>query len=128
MTIDNYFLETEQIISDFDIVISQKIEKKKTDDNFGIFRGVIYFENSKLDFIEVVRIISNNIVKIKYKYHYMSNENKMIFRYDNVKHHLQISTFPHHKHILTNIIPSAEPNFIIILSEIKEHQKANFNN
>lgn len=55
MSIENYFLKTEQIISDFDIVISQKIEKKKIDDNFGIFKGILYFKESVLDLIEVVR-------------------------------------------------------------------------
>jgi len=126
MTIDNYFIETEKIISDFDIVISQKIEKKKTDDNFGILKGLLYFEKNKLDFIEVIRINSSNIIKIKYKYHFMTNKNKMIFRYDNVKHHQQISTFPHHKHLPNDIISSIEPNFLTILLEIKEYQKNEF--
>lgn len=53
----------------------------------------------------------------------MSNNNNLIFRYDNVKHHPQISTFPHHKHILNKILPSTEPNFMIIMLEIKQYQK-----
>ena len=118
MIVSDYFIKTEQIIADFDIVIMQQIEKKKIDDSFGIFRGSLYFENGKLEFIEVVKIISQKIVKIKYKYHYMANDNTMIFRYDNVKHYHNISTFPHHKHIPSKIIPSEEPDFRTILSEI----------
>ncbi|NOX47592.1 MAG: hypothetical protein GXO89_11515 [Chlorobi bacterium] len=71
----------------------------KTDDNFGIFKGSLYFDNGRLDFIEVIRIISNFPLKIKCKYHYIADDNNMIFRYDNVKHHPDIATFPHHKHI-----------------------------
>jgi len=43
--------------------------------------------------------------------------------YDNVKHHPDIPTFPHHKHIDNNIISSSEPDFTIILSEIKGYPK-----
>ena len=121
MIIDSYFLEIEQIIANFDIVIKQQTEKKKTDDEFGIFRGLLYFEYGQLEFIEVVRIIAKKPKKIKYKYHYMANNKTMIFRYDNVKHHPHISTFPHHKHIPNTIISSSEPDFIVILTEIKKH-------
>ncbi|RLD68235.1 MAG: hypothetical protein DRI95_03505 [Bacteroidetes bacterium] len=125
MTIDDYFLKTEQIIVDFDLVVWHKTEKKKTDDTFGIFKGLLYFEEGRLEFIEVVRIIAKKALKIKYKYHFMTNENKMIFRYDNVKHHPNISTFPHHKHIDNDIIPSSEPDFMLILSEIREFKNLN---
>jgi hypothetical protein len=117
MTIEDYFLKTEQIISNFDIIIKQETEKKKTDDNFGIFKGVFYFEYGRLDFIEVIRIVSGIPIKTKYKYHFIKGD-KMLFRYDNVKHHPNISTFPHHKHIPGDIIPSKEPNFEVILNEI----------
>ena len=123
MIIDNYFLKTEQIIANFDIVIKQQTVKKKTDEEFGIFRGLLYFENGRLEFIEVVRIIENKAKKIKYKYHFMANDSTMIFRYDNVKHHPHIATYPHHKHIPNNIISSFEPDFIEILTEIKNFNR-----
>ncbi|RLD61705.1 MAG: hypothetical protein DRJ05_01995 [Bacteroidetes bacterium] len=123
MTIDSYFSRTEQIIADFDIVVRQKSEKIKTDDNFGVFKGSLYFEYGRLEFIEVIKIVSNIPIKTKYKYHYLADNNVMIFRYDNVKHHPQVVTYPHHKHIPDEIIPCDEPNFLVILTEIKEHQK-----
>ncbi|MBT3209486.1 MAG: hypothetical protein HN704_04735 [Bacteroidetes bacterium] len=122
MTIDDYFYEIEKTISDFNIVVRQKTEKRKIDNNFGIFKGLLYFESGSLDFIEVVRINHNETIKIKYKYHFMSNENIMIFRYDNVPHHQGISTFPNHKHITDEIISCSEPNFLTVLSEIKRNQ------
>ncbi len=125
MIIDDYFIEIENFILDSGLVILQKTEKKKTDDNFGIFSGLLYFEHGRLEFLEVVRIISNNATKIKYKYHYMLENDTMIFRYDNVKHHPHISSFPHHKHIPDDIISSEEPDFKIILSEIREFQRNN---
>jgi len=44
----------------------------------------------------------------------------MIFRYDNVKHHPEIKTFPHHKHIGKQILPSKEPEVFTILKEIEK--------
>lgn len=40
---------------------------------------------------------------------------KIIFRYDNAPHH-DISTFPHHKHLLEG---SKEKGFIDVLKEIE---------
>jgi hypothetical protein len=38
-------------------------------------------------------------------------------RYDNAKHHPEIKTFPHHKHISGKIEDSKEPELIDVLSE-----------
>lgn len=61
--------------------------------------------------------------KIKYRYHYMNDEQVMIFRYDNAPHHSNVSTFPHHKHDAENIIDSTEPSLDRVLLEIARSQK-----
>ena len=35
---------------------------------------------------------------LRYRYQYMEDNGNLIFRYDNVPHHPQLSTFPDHKH------------------------------
>jgi len=37
--------------------------------------------------------------RYKYSYHYQDGNGKVIFRYDMAPHHIEIETFPHHKHI-----------------------------
>lgn len=49
----------------------------------------------------------------------MNSENEMQFRYDNTKHHPNISTFPHHKHTPNGIVESKEPEISDVLSEIE---------
>ena len=44
----------------------------------------------------------------------------MIFRYDNVPHHKEIKTFPHHKHLQDKVVESQEINLYDILLEIRE--------
>ncbi|MFM6663415.1 MAG: DUF6516 family protein, partial [Microcystis panniformis] len=61
--------------------------------------------------------------KIKYRYHYMNEAQTMIFRYDNAPHHVEIATFPHHKHEVDDIKESLEPSLEQVLLEIAEKQR-----
>ncbi|MFN7341200.1 MAG: DUF6516 family protein [Opitutia bacterium] len=88
----------------------------------GYISGSIIFENNhRLDFVEVKNVEVLN--KIKYRYHYMNDEQVMIFRYDNAPHHTNVSTFPHHKHEGENIRESVEPSLDQVLLEIARSQK-----
>ena len=119
--IDEYFLEIEDYINHFIIVIKSEIEKIKLDDFSGIIKGKLYFENSFLDFIEVVKLRNNKLrKKKKYKYNFMLNDNSFVFRYDDVPHHPKMNTFPHHKHVKDDVVESNEPNLLLILKEIKD--------
>ena len=51
----------------------------------------------------------------------MNKDKEMIFRYDNVQHHRNIKTFPHHKHTPNNIVESKEPTLKQILNEVEQH-------
>jgi hypothetical protein len=45
-------------------------------------------------------------------------EDKQAFRYDNAKHHSEIKSFPHHKHVKSRVVPSAEKSLILDLNNI----------
>ncbi len=47
----------------------------------------------------------------------------MIFRYDNAPHHVEIATFPHHKHEVDDIKESLEPSLDEVLLEIAQKQR-----
>ena len=117
--IEKYFEEIENTISYFEKIRYYTITKKIYNDKQGFISGTINFEkDSQLQFVEVKNVDVNE--KIKYRYHYMDKEKKMIFRYDNAEHHKNIKTFPHHKHLKDSIIESLEPNLFDILLEIEE--------
>ena len=42
----------------------------------------------------------------------------MVFRCDNAPHHRNIATFPHHKHVGDNVLPSREPSLSTVLEEV----------
>ncbi len=116
--IESYFQEIETLISSLRIVASYSVTKKVYNEQQGFIKGVIRFVNdSTLEFAEVKDV--ERSPKIKYRYHYMNEKQELIFRYDNALHHAHLATFPHHKHVLSEVIESDEPNLVDVMQEIR---------
>jgi hypothetical protein len=88
----------------------------------GVSRGFIRFALELRDGTElhIFEYVDSGLHKIDYSYHWQDNEKKLIQRWDNAPHHVEIKTFPHHLHNGEEIIPSAEPTFVEILKKIGE--------
>lgn len=100
------------------IVHSYNLKEKVYSEERGYIEGQLVFsDDSRLEFIEVIDAEMN--AKIKYRYHYMNRQNGLIFRYDNANHHPEIPSFPHHKHLLNHIEESKEPSIADVLDEIE---------
>jgi hypothetical protein len=120
--IETYFESLERTISSFAIISSYTLTKKIYNEKQGFITGKITFEsNNQLEFSEVINVEKPE--KVKYRYHYMDSLNNLIFRYDNAHHHPEIETFPHHKHLKTEISESNEPTLDDILMEIADTEK-----
>ena len=114
----SYFNKIEKSIQQFsEIIDNSTTSKRKYNDYQGLISGVITFkDNSKLSFMEFFDL--NVVDKVKYKYHYMSVENELTFRYDNAKHNPEIKTFPHHLHSNNRVMESTEPDLFDILNKV----------
>ena len=114
-----YFKKVKDEIENYDHIVADSATNEKTySDKKGFIEGKVQFtDESRLDFAEVKDVEKEE--KIKYSYQYMNSENEMQFRYDNTKHHPNISTFPHHKHTQNGIVESKEPEISDVLSEIE---------
>jgi hypothetical protein len=100
------------------IVNSYNLIEKVYSEERGYIEGkIVFLDDSCLDFLEVIN--AGHSAKIKYRYHYMSDQNRLIFRYDNARHYPNIPSFPHHKHVKDTIEESKEPNIAGVLSEIE---------
>jgi len=117
--IAEYFSKFDYVIDNIDFIIVSTIQKRKINDFLGIIEGKLTFEWGILDILEVVKVTNNQLVKMKYKYHFRLHDNTFVFRYDNAPHHQEITTYPHHKHLPDKNIASFEPDIFQILSEIK---------
>ena len=111
----------------YDTIISRgyvEIERLDFDElpsRQGIIEGRLKFhDGSLLDFDEVIILRNEQIVKLRYAYHYQNESAEVIFRYDNVPHYPNISTYPHHKHIGSTVEPAQVPDLSEILREIEQ--------
>ena len=118
--IANYFKRIENTIDEYNYIIEDYIISKQTfTQEKGAIEGEIFFsDNSQLDFNEVIN--AGYKTKQKYSYHYMDKNKNLFFRYNNVQHHREIETFPHHKHTKYEILESVEPDLGKVLSEIEQ--------
>ena len=107
------------IINGLDFVLNSEIQIRKINDFLGIIEATLTFENGILDILEVIKLTENRITKKKYKYHFRSSDDGLIFRYDNAPHHQSIESYPHHKHLKSEILEVSEPEITQILAEIK---------
>jgi len=120
--IEAYFHQIEQTIREFPNIRFVSLTKKIYNVKQGYIGGSVIFENNhRLDFVEVKN--TDSIQKLKYRYHYMNESQNMIFRYDNAPHHVEVATFPHHKHEADDIQSSHEPTLYEVLLEISQRQR-----
>jgi hypothetical protein len=117
---NEYIEAVKELISSYDDIIAvAELEEFEVTFNEGFIRGtIIFIDGSRLHFLEYIRITSNIPIKLKYRYHYEDAEGNMAFRYDNAPHHRNIATFPHHKHVGDNVLPSREPSLSTVLEEV----------
>jgi len=117
--IEKYFEEIEQMISYFRNIRTYTLIKKIYNDKQGFITGFIIFKDDTiLEFAEVKDVDVKP--KLKYRYHYMDTKRKLIFRYDNARHHKELMTYPHHKHIEDKVLESSEINLFDVLLEIEQ--------
>ena len=77
-----------------------------------------FYDASQLAASEKLDVERNAIIKTRYAYHYQDSDGALIFRYDNVPHHPEVETHPHHKHIGNRVVPAEPPDLGDILREI----------
>ena len=123
MNVREYYAALQAIIRDCPFVIHWNMEFDEIDLYVGYFKGMLEFmDGSTLRFIEFVETHEVEEVKrLKYKYHLQSETGDLIARWDNVPHHRDISSFPHHKHDKNGVHPSEPADLKSVLDEIIEH-------
>ena len=77
-----------------------------------------FHDDSQLTVVEKLIAERFTIVKARYAYHYQRADGSLVFRYDNVPHHPEIKTHPHHKHIGASIVATQPPDLSEVLREI----------
>lgn len=73
-----------------------------------------------LEWNEAVIGDEGHVDHLAYRYHFQDMGNKLIFRYDNTPHFRGLKTFPNHKHLPDNVVPSDRPSVFEVLKQVNE--------
>ncbi len=55
-----------------------------------------------------------------YSFHWQDESGQMISRWDNAPHFPKLSTFPHHRHTKSEVVPSNEITLEEVISQIEQ--------
>ena len=70
-----------------------------------------------LSISEALVVVDDQITTIDYRYHFQDGQNNLVFRYDNTPHFPNLSSFPHHKHLIDRVIACGQPNIAMVIQE-----------
>jgi hypothetical protein len=118
--IRNFALDIENLFSSSPIVLSSDFEKHfgPSDETLYMKGKVTFIDASVLNIALFLVRSGNKVQPEKYRYQYMDSKETILFRYDNSKHHPEFKTFPHHKHLLDDVVESTSPELEDILHEV----------
>lgn len=118
--IKKFIADVDKTLDSSPIILSSDIQKHFGPNGLSVYlKGQIRFIDSSILEIAIFTTESTHTLKInKYRFHYMTDDRQMLFRYDNAPHHPDISSFPHHKHTSVNVVQSDIPSIRDVLNEI----------
>lgn len=105
------WLDSSEIVSNYEV-----LEFQEDTESF-LLKLKIEFKNKS----ELFARESINRKLRKYSFHWRSENGQLIMRWDNAKHHKELSTFPHHRHEYSeeNVLENIEVGLIDILKLIE---------
>jgi hypothetical protein len=124
MPLRDYVATLQALIATIPFVTATSFSYEERPPSTALIKGNILFaDNSQLDFREFL-IFQPTVQVIKYAYNYRKGDH-LIFRYDNANDPAarNLSSFPLHKHIGSDILATEKPSFEMVLKEIVNQLK-----
>ena len=70
-----------------------------------------------LEINEAVVVVNDVLQHLDYRYHCQDAENRLVFSYDSTPHFPGLASFPHHKHLPSEVVDSDRPDIEFVLRE-----------
>lgn len=105
------------------VVTTYSLSATQLSPETGYVEGEVRFvDGSRLVFFEFLRrAAAGGWGRDKYRYQFMDDNNRLLFRYDNAPHHREVETFPHHKHVPSGVTYSSALGLAEVLIEAEAH-------
>ena len=115
----------EGIIEDLSIssvVSSFTVAKREVGDEEGYIRIKCVLANGDfLEFEEYVEVKKADVYIETYSFNWQTLDKRLIRRWDNVRHHRELETFPYHLHLPVGQVADSKPmNLKKVLAEIEK--------
>lgn len=116
--LSEYLKEIESVIHESENIYVERYEEEVLTDNRVNLRIRLRFVKGHLSELNEAVIIKHGYIRhLGYRYHFQDEHNALVFRYDNTPHFPNIETFPHHKHLRDNVLPSVKPLILMVIRE-----------
>ena len=114
-----YFDSIQSLFERNPLILSYKIVRERIADVEGFTEiEASLINNYRFNFFEYYSSTSG---VLKYRYQLLNEVSKIVVRWDNAPHHPEISTFPHHIHILNSVSESPKINIRSVLDQLPKY-------
>jgi len=77
-------------------------------------------DGGQLEFSEYVRLVEGQVEVVSYSFHWTDSNGRLIKRWDNVPHFMQLPQAPHHIHVgeESEVVPGGARSITDVLDEV----------
>jgi hypothetical protein len=120
--LSEYLNAIESLIQKLKNVYVERYEEEIiTDSRLNLRIRIRFKEGCLLELNEAIIVETDTIIHLYYRYHFQDNKNNLVFRYDNAPHFPGLTNFPHHKHLLDDIIDIPKPTIFKVVKEADKY-------
>lgn len=123
--IGEYFGELERRLGSFPLAVAVELRTERVDLDRGYVKAEVAFtDGSQLHLFEYVVLEDGEVDREDYRYHYQTDDGRLIRRWDNAPHHPSVDTFPHHVHVGDSVEASRPVSLEEVLGEVARHLRS----
>jgi hypothetical protein len=114
----DYFDQVDQILEAYpDVYVENYNATILSSERANLKLRLRFYFQYLLSISEALIVVDEQITAIDYRYYFQDGQNNLIFRYDNTPHFPNLSSFPHHKHLVDRVIACDQPNIAVVIQD-----------
>lgn len=115
----DYFDQVDQILEAYpDVYVENYNATILSSERANLKLRLRFYFQYLLSISEALIVVDEQITAIDYRYHFQDGQNNLIFRYDNTPHFPNLSSFPHHKHLVDRVIACGQPRLETVIQDV----------
>jgi hypothetical protein len=115
--LEDYLADIEQTVELLPAYVERYQEEILTSTRANLRLRLRFVSGHLLEINEALGVMQDQLIWFGYRYHFQDQNNCLVFRYDDTPHFPNLSTFPHHKHWIDEVLESFKPILTEVLYE-----------